>query len=121
MVANARLIAVSTDLVDGGSGVRFEVEGTSGRLPAFAIRWHGRVHAYLNVCPHQGSELDWLPGAFLDIGSNHLICATHGALFEPDSGRCVGGPCNGETLVPLHVEETDGDVILEVDHLPKER
>jgi nitrite reductase/ring-hydroxylating ferredoxin subunit len=121
MAANARLIAVSADLVDGGSGVRFEVEGPSGRFPAFAIRWQRRVHAYVNVCPHQGSELDWLPGAFFDIGSNHVICATHGALFEPDSGRCVGGPCKGEALMRVQVEETDGDVILKGDDAPKER
>jgi nitrite reductase/ring-hydroxylating ferredoxin subunit len=41
-----------------------------------------------------------------------LICSTHGAMYLPDSGRCVGGPCSGRGLVPLAVEEADGKVFL---------
>jgi nitrite reductase/ring-hydroxylating ferredoxin subunit len=40
-----------------------------------------------------------------------LICSNHGAIFLPESGRCIGGPCNGRNLVVLPVEERDGKVI----------
>jgi nitrite reductase/ring-hydroxylating ferredoxin subunit len=55
-------------------------------------------------------ELDWVPGKFFDDGGLYLICATHGAMYEPDSGQCVGGPCRGARLEPLAVREHEGGV-----------
>jgi len=40
-------------------------------------------------------ELDWQPGEFFDIAGVYLVCSTHGAIFEPNSGLCVAGPCRG--------------------------
>jgi nitrite reductase/ring-hydroxylating ferredoxin subunit len=33
-------------------------------------------------------------------------------VYEPDSGRCIGGPCAGKRLEPLQVVEHDGKVWL---------
>lgn len=55
---------------------------------------------YTNRCPHRGTELDWLPGRFVDPESGLLRCATHGALFLPETGECIAGPCLGECLQP---------------------
>src|SRR5438552_2402109 len=98
------------ELVDGGAGVRFEVRRAGGSLPAFAIRFRGSVHAYVNECRHQASELDWNPGEFFDAERLYLICATHGALYEPASGVCVDGPCCGASLAVVAVREHDGGV-----------
>ena len=88
-----RLICESAALVDSGDGVRFEVE-VAGRLePAFAIRFDGTAHAYLNRCAHMPMELDWKPGKFFDFEGLLLICSTHGAIYEPETGKCLGGPC----------------------------
>ena len=57
-------------------------------------------------------ELDWLPGRFFDDSRRYLICATHGALYAPDSGRCVAGPCQNGRLEVLPVVERDGGVFL---------
>jgi nitrite reductase/ring-hydroxylating ferredoxin subunit len=92
--------------------VRFEVERHGKPRPAFAVRVEGLVRAYENVCAHQSVELDWMPGEFFDEERWHLICATHGALYEPADGRCVAGPCLGARLVPLAVVERDGQVLL---------
>jgi nitrite reductase/ring-hydroxylating ferredoxin subunit len=100
-------------LTDGGHGVRFTVRQQGALLPAFAIRYRGRVHAYLNRCAHKLTELDWEPGEFFDAERRYLVCATHGALYEPDSGRCVAGPCRGATLVRLQVQETTAGIYLE--------
>jgi nitrite reductase/ring-hydroxylating ferredoxin subunit len=35
------------------------------------------------------------------------MCATHGAIYEPDTGKCVGGPCRGARLRQVQVEERD--------------
>jgi nitrite reductase/ring-hydroxylating ferredoxin subunit len=100
-------------LTDGGHGVRFTVRHQGAVLPAFAIRYQGRVHAYLNRCAHKLTELDWEPGQFFDAERRYLVCATHGALYEPDSGLCVAGPCRGAALVRLPVGETTAGIYLE--------
>lgn len=93
-------------LTDGGHGVRFTVRQQGALLPAFAIRYRGRVHAYLNRCAHKLTELDWEPGEFFDAERRYLVCATHGALYDPESGLCVAGPCRGASLVRVPVRET---------------
>lgn len=112
MVANERLICSSSDLLDGRSGLRFVIERNRVAEPAFAIRHKGVVHAYLNRCAHVPVELDWVAGEFFDDSGLYLICATHGALYAPESGRCAGGRCNGKGLLALRVEERDGNVYL---------
>jgi nitrite reductase/ring-hydroxylating ferredoxin subunit len=109
MADDARLICASGDLVDGGHGVRFDL---STHSPAFAVRYGGTVRAYVNRCPHAGTELDWQPGEFFEETGLYLICSTHGAMFEPGSGYCVAGPCRGASLEPLAIRERDGQVIL---------
>jgi len=68
------------------------------RASLVAIVRDGILHCYLNRCPHRGTELDWIPGRFLDPAGQHLQCATHGALFDMVSGVCIAGPCHGEAL-----------------------
>jgi len=105
-----RLICASGALADGGPGVRFEIHRSGEVLPAFVVRHGGEVYAYVNECQHQASELDWNPGEFFDVDKLYLICATHGALYEPQSGLCVAGPCRGARLAPVPVYERDGNV-----------
>jgi nitrite reductase/ring-hydroxylating ferredoxin subunit len=62
------------------------------------------LQAWRNVCPHQGRRLDYAPGKFL-IDKGRLVCASHGATFRLDDGLCVGGPCRGEHLSKVLVEE----------------
>ena len=110
MAVRERLICASTELVDGGDGVRFQVTRQGGSLPAFVVRWRARPFAYINECQHQSTELDWNAGDFFDESKLYLMCATHGALYEPDSGFCVSGPCHGARLAPVEVRERDGGV-----------
>lgn len=110
-LAELRKICDSTALVDGGDGVRFTVNRGAGPRSAFAVRYHGRVHAYLNSCTHLGVELDWEPGRFFDRDRRWLMCATHGALYHPATGACAGGPCRGG-LLKLPVIEKNNAVYL---------
>jgi len=111
MVARERLICSSAALIDSGEGVRFEVERDGETVPAFAVRYEGQVHAYLNRCAHQTMELDWKPGRFFDAEGLLLVCSTHGAEYAPDTGDCLAGPCSGP-LARLAVTERDGCVYL---------
>jgi len=112
MARRARVICVSAALPEGGDGVRFEIERAGGRVSAFAIRFAGEAHAYLNRCAHVGVELDWEPGKFFDSDGLLLICSSHGALYDPATGACLGGPCGGGGLEKLPVEERDGEIRL---------
>ena len=110
MAADPRLICASEALADGGPGVRFELVRL--RPAGFVVRYCGTVRAFVNRCPHAGTELDWQPGEFFEESGLYLMCSTHGALFEPSSGYCVAGPCRGASLEPLAIRERDGQVIL---------
>jgi nitrite reductase/ring-hydroxylating ferredoxin subunit len=112
MAATERLICASDDLVDGGLGVRFEVRREGRMGPAFAIRYRTTAHAFLNRCAHVSTEMDWQHGEFFDQSGLYLVCATHGARYAPDSGRCIDGRCNGKSLVSLKVQERDGQIYL---------
>jgi len=107
-----RVICAADDLVEGGRGVRFTVDRHGVSEPAFVVRFRGQVHAYLNRCAHVPVEMDWQEGEFFDHSGLYLICATHGALYAPESGRCLGGRCDGKGLVALAVIENDGQVLL---------
>jgi nitrite reductase/ring-hydroxylating ferredoxin subunit len=113
--AVAIALCAGTALVDGGPGVRFDLEQDLGKrwvaATGFVVRHQGRVHAYLNECRHVPSELDWQPGRFFDAAGLYLICATHGAMYRPEDGLCIQGPCAGQRLIALRVEERDGQVL----------
>ncbi len=107
-----RLICAGAALVDGGDGVRFKVMRHGVEEPAFVVRYRGVAHAFINRCGHVPIELDWQEGKFFDLSGLYLICATHGAMYSPESGHCLGGRCNGNGLTPLAVSEHDGNIYL---------
>ena len=90
------------------AGVRFVVILDGVSRDAFAVRWRGRVHAWVNTCRHQGLALDFGDAHFFDEACDALVCCHHGARYGPDTGECVAGPCVGARLTPLVVEERDG-------------
>jgi len=115
MAETERLICDASALEDAGIGVRFEVVRFGQTQPAFVIRYAGRVYGYINACAHVPVELDWMEGDFFDADQRYLICATHGARYEPTTGHCVMGPCTGARLRPLDMLERDEKIYL-VEH-----
>lgn len=99
----------SADLQDGGLAVPFDVTYAGQTCRAFAIRYRGVAHAYLNRCTHVAMEMDYQPNRFFDDTGHWLLCATHGAAYLPASGQCAGGPCRGG-LVKVALTECDGVV-----------
>lgn len=102
-------ICAATDLVNGGLGVKVPVSDSAGQTTAFFVRYRDRVHGYLNRCAHVGVELDW-EGSFFTRAGDLIMCARHGATYQPDTGLCVGAPCKNGRLTVLTVEERDGAV-----------
>lgn len=106
----AQWLCAADDLPEGGRAALFRVRQYQREVGAFALRFKGRVVAYLNRCVHVPVELDWQPGEFLDSTRQVILCAVHGASYAPHSGHCVGGPCGRGRLTPIEVEERDGQV-----------
>jgi nitrite reductase/ring-hydroxylating ferredoxin subunit len=99
--ADWQILSACNSLQNGGAGLRFEVLKGEQRMPAFAIKQGDGVYAYLNQCAHVAMEMDWQPGQFFDFDHQYVMCATHGALYEPSTGLCVSGPCIGKRLHPV--------------------
>lgn len=98
------------DVPDGGLiGIEDAVPG-DGTQALILYRAGSRVKAWCNVCPHAGRRLDWAPGQFLRSRDGGLVCAVHGATFDPASGECTAGPCRGQALLAVAVEVREGGV-----------
>ena len=108
--ASALVLCASTDLVERGTAHVFDVLHYRAPARAFALRFDGRVVAYLNRCLHVPTEMDWQPGEFLDSAKEYIVCSTHGAAYEPHTGRCAGGPCGRGKLTAIDTFERDGQV-----------
>ena len=106
------------DALDAGESAAFEVEANGATLALMLVRDHDGFHAYENRCPHTGAPLDWVPGRFLDLERRWIQCATHDALFEIGSGRCIHGPCVGQYLGALALRLDQGWVCLETPPQP---
>ena len=74
----------------------------------FVGRFEGKLFAYDTTCRHLPISLDYGDNRFFDSKGETLGCQTHGAVYEPDSGRCTRGPCAGASLHALEVIEEDG-------------
>ncbi len=103
-------VCASAALEESGKGVVFDVVLWRRPARAFALRFEGRVVAYLNRCAHVPTEMDWQPGEFLDAERQFIVCTMHGAVYEPTTGRCIAGPCAGARLMKIDVVERDGQV-----------
>jgi len=108
--AGALPLCASADLAEAGPAHVFDVMLWRAPARAFALRHDGQVVAYMNRCAHVPTEMDWQPGEFLDADRRFILCSMHGALYEPATGRCVGGPCVGARLMSVAVSERAGQV-----------
>ena len=70
----------------------------------FIALFQEQVVAYENVCRHVPITLDYGDAQFFNPNGSHFVCQTHGATYEPLTGKCIAGPCMGAALKPLVVE-----------------
>lgn len=96
--------------IPDGEGKGFTLPGRNAELDIFVIRKGAQVFGYVNSCPHAWTPLDWSPDRFTNMGKTHILCGTHGAVFEIESGLCTAGPCNGDRLTPFPVAVINGGV-----------
>ncbi|MCZ6503447.1 MAG: Rieske 2Fe-2S domain-containing protein [Gammaproteobacteria bacterium] len=107
------LLCGSIDLEERGRAVSFRVQKEQRIYPAFVVRADGVARGYLNACAHVGLPLDGRRGQFWYLDGTYLGCVQHGAIYEPNTGLCVRGPCEGLSLIALNVVERDDNIYLE--------
>ena len=76
----------------------------------FVVRKGDAVFAYQNFCVHVGHPLNWSPDKFLTKDKSAIICASHGATYDIESGHCFAGPGSGRALRKLHLSVRGGVV-----------
>jgi len=96
------------DLIAEGKARNFVLQIGEGRFHGFVVRRDGSAHGYVDRCPHAGLPLAQQLDAYMTGDGVLIACSWHGALFNPDSGLCVGGPCVGARLTPWPVEVREG-------------
>ncbi|MFP2908828.1 Rieske (2Fe-2S) protein [Pyxidicoccus sp. 3LFB2] len=77
----------------------------------FLVRRGDAVHGYVDRCPHAGLPLAQKLDDYLTPDKQLIVCSWHGALFQPEDGRCVGGPCAGARLTSWPVKVENGFVV----------
>jgi nitrite reductase/ring-hydroxylating ferredoxin subunit len=92
----------------------FNIRHGNELIEGFVVRQEGKFFAYRNSCPHTGAPLDWVEHQFLDADSALIQCAVHDARFDIASGRCVIGPCAGDSLQPLPLKIRGDQLYLEL-------
>lgn len=106
-----------------GKAIARAGELAHGMTKKFRLRCHGKViegfllnsggnlFAYVNRCRHLSISLDWVDNRFFTEDNRYVICANHGALYEPATGECVWGPCFGAFLEAVPLEVSGGKII----------
>jgi nitrite reductase/ring-hydroxylating ferredoxin subunit len=106
-----RVTCALADLDDPGAR-GFTCGSGDWPLRGFVVRRGEIVRAYVNHCPHAGHALDLVPHRFLTQDGSLVLCSSHGALFEPEHGLCIAGPCSGARLRALPIRIAAGYVLL---------
>jgi nitrite reductase/ring-hydroxylating ferredoxin subunit len=97
-----------------GDSRTFVFDRAGKPFEGFLLRHALGFFAYANSCPHWNVDLDLGFGDFYDADADRIFCRNHGALFLPDTGECIAGPCAGLFLEPFEVQLDGADVVVTV-------
>ena len=101
-----------------GETKKFEFIRDGASTEGFIVRHAGGFSAYANSCAHVGAPLDYGDNDFFREEGDLLRCKTHGALYDPASGECVGGPCLGAFLERFRVMREGDEIFVEIVYGP---
>lgn len=113
----ATTVIAKRKLASDPSTVDFQVKVRGQILKGFVVRKGKSFYAYHNLCKHLPVTLDLNDNSFFNHDRSLLQCQMHGALYQMESGLCVGGPCEGARLTSLPLEERETELII---HFPEE-
>lgn len=97
-----------------GSTRKFCFERNGRTVSAFVANFRGTLVAYVNECVHLPISIDLDDNDFFTCDGNFFVCKTHGSVYDPSGGQCIGGPGQGKSLERLPVVIEDGAVYVEL-------
>jgi len=100
--------------IDDGQAKAFEHPTLPNRT-IFIVRQNQQAWAYLNMCPHMGVEMEFQKNKFMSFDGTQIQCAMHGALFDIATGFCSWGPCSGQSLMGIEIENQNGVLFFKQD------
>jgi nitrite reductase/ring-hydroxylating ferredoxin subunit len=100
-----------------GASKKFVLKGPDRETEAFLILKKGKYYAYLNLCRHWSVGLDFDDNDFFTEDGRWLVCKNHGAVYDPQTGECQGGPCGGASLYRVPLVEKKGTIYAELDKI----
>ena len=115
-MATRKIRVVCTDELPPGTTRKFSFERNGRSVPAFVANFQGRFVAYVNKCVHLPISIDLDDNDFFTCDGNFFVCKTHGSVYDPAAGQCIGGPGQGKALEQLPVTIEDGRIYVELDH-----
>lgn len=111
-VSEATVVVSKKKLSADPATADFSVKIKGKIIKGFVVRKGTGFYAYQNLCKHLPVTLDLNDNSFFNHDKTLLQCQMHGALYEMDTGFCVGGPCEGAKLRPLPLQETENQLII---------
>ena len=96
------------DELDDPGCREFEIGKGDWPFRGFVVRQGDGVFAYQNFCAHVGHPLNWSPNKFLTKDKTAIICASHGATYQIDTGDCFAGPGKGGSLKKVDLAIREG-------------
>tara|TARA_B110000037_G_scaffold206981_1_gene253500 strand:- start:1886 stop:2224 length:339 start_codon:yes stop_codon:yes gene_type:complete len=109
-----RILIKKDSFTKSASTVKFTFLEAGINQSGFLVFFKGNYYAYRNKCQHLSVELDWDNNEFFDEVEKYIVCSTHGALYDPSSGRCIMGPCEGKNLEILKIKVLDDKIIITI-------
>ncbi len=93
-----------------GQSAKFSIPIAGADEECFIVNYKGRFHAYINRCRHVPIAMDWVDNQFFAEQGRYLMCQTHNAYYEPDTGECIAGPQSacGKLLFRVTLELEQG-------------
>tara|TARA_B100000767_G_scaffold264728_1_gene279981 strand:+ start:761 stop:1099 length:339 start_codon:yes stop_codon:yes gene_type:complete len=107
-----RVVIKKEDFIRDPSTVKFKFLEGGKEYPGFIALFDKKYYAYKNKCQHLPVEIDWDNNEFFEEEEKFIVCATHGALYDPTTGKCLMGPCVGKSLEILSIQIKADELII---------
>ena len=112
-MSDHRILLARVEELPPGTTKKFTVTIRGEKTGAFLANFRGELLAYVNRCVHLPITLDLDDNDFFTCDGNLFVCKTHGSVYDPKAGQCVGGPGQGKLLERLPLTVEDGKIYLE--------
>jgi nitrite reductase/ring-hydroxylating ferredoxin subunit len=112
-VNSRKILLARVDELPPGATKKFTFEAHGQKIEAFLANVQGEFVAFVNRCVHLPITLDLDDNDFFTCDARLFVCKTHGSVYDPHAGKCVGGPGQGKSLERLPLIVENGAVYLD--------